>query len=320
MKKGKNVIVVYDGDDWSKKIPLESAVSTRKAFEDWQVRALQEGIEMYRASIHWYNLEQNVFEKAWAYRGKRWIKVEEPIKPSLIFDKIAGHHDYELFAHKMAISEKTKIFNHPLFRTMVNNKLSQYLALEEFMPKSFMATSRAELGNAVDNITSTKVVLKPLYGSGGFGIMIEEKAEILKSDIEYPVLIQEFIKSRGIPGFSDGREIADLRMVYMNHELVYALSRIAKEGSLFTNFHQGAKAVLVPEDSIPEEANKVAEAIIKKLSIFPEANYSLDFIFNDQQQPMLLEMNTTPGFDLLYELGDEEAKEKNYREFIKMVD
>ena len=298
-------------------------IGAKKFLSSWQfplANLFQDGIEMYRARLKWYDLKQNVFVKAWAYRDKQWIKVEKPIEPDLIFDKIAGCHDYELFDYKIEITKKTKIFNHPLFRTMVNNKLSQYLALEEFMPESFIATSRVELENAVSRISSSKVVLKPLYGSGGFGIVIDEKEKILKSDIEYPVLVQEFIKSQGIPGFSSGEKIADLRMVFMNHKLVYALSRIAKEGSLFTNFHQGAKAVLVPESSIPESADEMAKKIIKKLSIFPEAHYSLDFIFDDQQQPILLEMNTTPGFDLLYELGDEKVKEKNYREFIKMVD
>jgi len=225
-----------------------------------------------------------------------------------------------MFDFKIKLSKKVKIFNHPLFRTMVDNKLAQYLILGDFMPDSFLATTKEELLDAFRKIRSARVVVKPLYGSGGFGIIIAEKNRAKKAKIDYPVFIQEFIKSeKGIPGFSKKDEIADLRLIFMNHKIIYALSRIAKKGSLFTNFHQGATAILVPNNLIPVSALRMAEKIVKKLSIFPEANYSLDFIFTNNSKPVLVEMNTTPGFDLLNIVGNEKIKSTNFKEFISII-
>ena len=320
MGEKKNIVVVYFGDDWKKEIPLQNAIPTRESFEDWHERGLKHGIKMYRASIKWYDEEKGAFKKVWAFRNKKWIKINKSVKPDVIFDKIMGKRNYQLFDFKMRLSKKVKFFNHPLFRSSVDNKLIQYLILKEFMPKSFLATSKKDLENIIQKIHSSKVVIKPLYGSGGFGIIIDEKEQVKKAKIDYPVLVQEFIKSeKGIPGFSKKSEVADLRMIFMNHKLVYALSRIAKNGSLFTNFHQGAKAVLVPKKSIPESVKKMSKEIVEKLKVFPEANYSLDFIFTNSGKPLLVEMNTTPGFDLLNIVGDEEIKERNFKEFISII-
>lgn len=316
----KNLVVVYYNDDWDEKEPLKNAVSTRTSFEDWHERGQKSGINMFRADFRWYDEKRNVFKKAWAYRDKKWIKITEPIKPDLIFDKIAGKRDYALFDKKMRITKKIKMFNHPLFRTMVDNKLAQYLYLGEFMPKSFLATNLEELEKVFSEIKGDKVVLKPLYGSGGFGIIIDNKDNIKRDQIDFPVFIQEFVKSeKGIPGFSKKDEVSDLRMIFINHKLIYALSRIAKKGSLFTNFHQGATAVLVPLEAIPSSVKDLVEKIIGKLSIYPEANYSLDFIFTNSGKPILVEMNTTPGFDLLHIVGDEKTKQKHFNSFMKVL-
>ncbi|MFA5871782.1 MAG: YheC/YheD family protein [Parcubacteria group bacterium] len=320
MKEAKKIIVVYYGSDWKRKVPLGDAVSTRVSFEDWHERGLECGVGLYRASIGWYDAKKNVFTKSWAYRNKRWLKITKPVKPDLIFDKIMGKRDYALYDYKMETSKKVKWFNSPLFRTIADNKLNQYLLFKEFMPTTYLATSQKEYSESIKKIKSKKAVIKPFYGSGGFGIVIDEKKNVIKLKATFPVLVQEFVKSNyGIPGFSKNMEIADLRMVYMNHKLIYALSRIAKKGSLFTNFHQGATAVLVPEVKIPKIAKDTARKIVEKLSIFPEANYSLDFVFDNSGKPVLMEMNTTPGFDLLHIVGDERIKDKNFKEFISVL-
>jgi glutathione synthase/RimK-type ligase-like ATP-grasp enzyme len=124
---------------------------------------------------------------------------------------------------------------------------------------------------------------------------------------------------KGIPGFSKKKEVADLRIVFMNHKPIYALSRIARKGSLFTNFHQGATPIPVPLKFIPKSVKKITQEIIRKLSIFPHAHYSADFIFKNSGKPKLIEINTTPGFDLLQIVGTEQVKGRNFNEFIKIL-
>lgn len=316
----KNFVVIYDENDWNVKAPLENSPATRKSFEAWHEYGLKNGVSMFRANIHWFDEKKGVFEKTWAYRDKKWIKSKKTIKPDLIFDKTAGRLDYELFNLKISISKKVKIYNHPIFRTTLNNKLFQYLYLGEFMPESFLATDKRELENNFQKIKSEKIVIKPLYGSGGVGIIIDKIDNINTAKINFPVLVQEFIKSEiGVPGFSKKKELSDLRMIFINHKLIYALSRIAKRGSLFTNFHQGASVVLIPKKSIPRSAQMLARKIIKKISIFPKANYALDFIFTNSRKPFLVELNTVPGLDLLYIIGTASVQEKYYDEMLKNI-
>lgn len=314
----KNLVVIYNQDDWSGSSPILSD-STREAFEVWHQRGQDVSINFFRAHIEWYDEATNTFEKAWMFRDHQWQKMTNSITPDLVFDKVAGKYDYLYFDIKMRMAQKVKVFNHPLFRTLLDNKLSQYLFFKAFMAPSFLAHNEDDLREAFLKIPGLKAVLKPLYGSGGKGILIEEKTLLLQKVSDFPLLVQEFVEAGGIPQFSAAGDLADLRLIYINHELIYAISRIAQSGSLFTNFHQGATAKMVPLDKIPENALLLASQIIEKLRVFPEANYALDFMFDQSEKPFLVEMNTTPGFDLLHVFGDEATNEKYFQAFTQLI-
>ncbi|MDP1845667.1 MAG: ATP-grasp domain-containing protein [Candidatus Moranbacteria bacterium] len=315
----KIAVVIYKGDDWNKKIPLENSIPTRESFEDLYERGRKRGVEFHRASLGWFDMSKFHFKKTWTFRDGKWIKVKKPIKPDLIFDKVIGKYDYSLLDLKLEIQQRITIFNDPLFKTLLNSKLNQYLIFGEFMPRSFVIKSKADLLKNIGKIRSQKAVAKPFFGSGGFGIIITERTRLKNSKLAYPFLLQEFVKSeKGIPGFSKEREVADLRIVFMNHKPIYALSRIARKGSLFTNFHQGATPILVPLKFIPQSVRRITEKVVRKLSIFPHAHYSIDFIFDNFGKPKLIEINTTPGFDLLQIVGTEAIKEKNFNEFMEV--
>lgn len=313
----KNIVIIYAGEDWDKEIPISNE-GTRLAIQDWMERAQKEGIGLYRASIKWYDLEKNIFTKAWCFKDGKWFKCEN-ITADLIYDKVLSKYDYSMLEYKLEISKKTKIFNSPLFRAIFNSKLSQYVMFGEHMPFSKIANNMKELKNIVNETPSLKVVIKPLYGSGGFGIFIGEKKDIPK-EFSFPVIVQEFIVSeKGIPGFSLQDELSDLRLVFQGGKMAYALSRIAKEGSFFTNLHQGATGKMVPNEKIPESILKMAENINKKISLFANAQYSLDFIFDNNERPYFIEMNTCPGIDLITLLGDEEVKHANFKSIINLL-
>lgn len=318
-KECKNVVVIYTGNDWNKEIPI-SYEETRKAFEKWHNMALKKNIQMYRASVEWYDVEKNIFTKAWAFRDDKWQRIEKEIKPDLIYDKTPGSREHDLFGLKMAMSKNAIMFNSPLFRAMVDNKLSQYAIFSDFMPLTLVVSNQNELRELVEKIATSKIVAKPLQGSGGFGIVIGDKKTILENSFEFPILLQEFIcNNNGIPGFSQNGELADLRITYINHEPLYALSRIAQKGSLFTNMHQGATSKRVPLEKIPESVNVMAEKIVDKIKMFSRAQYSLDFFFAENGKPFFIEMNSVPGLCLIEALNDPKLQQKDFEAFIKMI-
>jgi len=263
--------------------------------------------------VPWYDIEKNVFKKAWTFSNGAWQKIENEICPDMIYDKVLSKYDYSLLDFKLKITQKTLLFNSPLFRVTFNNKLSQYVMFGEFMPFSQVANNENELRYSMKKCPSKKIVIKPLYGSGGFGIFIGEKKNVFEREYTFPVLVQEFILSeKGIPGISEENEVADLRMVYQGGKMAYALSRIAKPGSLFTNLHQGATGKMIAEEKISKSIIEMAEKINNKISVFSNAQYSLDFIFDNNGKPYFIEMNTTPGIDLVTLLADEKTKQENF--------
>lgn len=315
MSEPKTLVVLYHGDDWQKTAPLENSPETRASFEEFYTFAHKHGWNVFRASVLWFDKGTLSFAKGWTYSDSTWQKIEGPIHPDVLFDKVSGKHDYSLFDLKTDILKRIPIFNSPLFRVSFDNKFSQYLAFSESMPMTLLAENETQFLKALSAIPTTKAVVKEIYGSGGKEVTIKEKSllETSSNSFIYPVILQEFIETSGIPGFSDEETIADLRLVYTNGSLVYALSRIAKAGSLHTNFHQGAHAALVPLDKIPSPCLEVAEKIQKKLALFENTNYSLDFMFTKHGNPVFIEMNTTPGFDLLRIVGTAEIKEHYYK-------
>lgn len=312
----KILVVIYNSNDWESIEPLEKSPETRKSFEEFYEFSRSLNIEVYRSSIQWFEKNTFCFTKGWKFLEKQWIRVDSPIYPDAVFDKVSGKYDYSLFELKQEINQKIPLKNPPLFRTLFDNKLAQYLAFSEFMPKSYVAENRSQLENALQKIRTEKFVVKEIYGSGGKQVSIETRVNKNGYNYAFPVLIQEFIETVGIPGFSAKESVADLRLVYINNELIYALSRIAKEGSLFTNFHQGARAVLVPQESIPKDCLTLSEKIRKKLEIFPQTNYSLDFMFDKNGIPFFIEMNTTPGFDLLRLVAPLEIRQNYYKKLL----
>ncbi len=311
----KNAIVIYSGDDWASEQPETGSETTTQALAEWCTFGLQNKINVYRAEIHWYDEQAKVFTKAWTFTAGSWKKITQPITPNVVIDKTAGAQGVEIMALKMALTQTCRMVNHPLFRSLLGSKAAQYLCLGEFMPRSYIASNSRELTEACSQLTAGRVVVKPLHGSGGFGIVIDTPLEIMKkNDITFPVLVQEFKDNTiGVPGFSKAPGLADLRIIFSNHQMIYALSRQAKEKSLFTNIHQGAQAQKVPLAAIPKSVMKITRAIDQRLSFFPYALFTLDFLFDDQERPWLMELNTSPGLDIIYLTGSPSDRAKFFQ-------
>lgn len=306
----KNLVTIYTEDDWEVDTPLESSPETKASFEDFYTYANSIGVDVFRANIEWYDPHSQSFLKAWTYRDEQWMKISESVKPDAVFDKLPGRLSYPLFDLKMSMP--FPVVNSPMFRAALDNKLSQYLAFRNHMPTTYLAKNIQEAEDAAKSLSGDTVVLKQPYGSGGKQVEICEKSEIKNTSLTFPIIVQQFVPTAGVPGISDQGEVADLRIVYIGEAPMYALSRKAEEGSLFTNFHRGASAIAVPWEAIPENCRQMASAIVRDLSVFRGENISLDFMFTTEGAPIFIEMNTTPGFDLLRIVGDRDMKERYF--------
>ncbi|GEN26539.1 hypothetical protein HVA01_01850 [Halovibrio variabilis] len=140
------------------------------------------------------------------------------------------------------------------------------------------------------------LVIKPIIGFGGHGIhKIMDETELFdlleSSSGEY--YLQPFINNPG----------RDIRIICINHKVVNAIYRIAKDGEWITNLSSGATPVYFEPS---EELIKIAE----KASLAAGTLYSgLDIIeCLAENNYQVLEVNSCPSTHYAYTNSDEEPR------------
>ncbi|MFA6296894.1 MAG: hypothetical protein WC663_06060 [Patescibacteria group bacterium] len=318
MKNLQKILVIYQGDDWDKEIPFDKEAN-RKGYEAWAEQAGKMEVEMVRASIEWFDKKNGSFKKYWQFKNGKWEKNEKSFLPDVVLNKIKIREKMEDLENMKAMQKSIPIINDPIFSSLFDNKINQCLLFSEFMPESFFAGNFQNLERILKSMDQEKkIVLKPIDQSGGFGIIIEKIKNIDLKKVSFPVLGQEFLEAdASFWGFKD--RVADLRMVFVGEELSYAATRVAPEGSLFTNFHQGAVLNIIDEKKIPEEIWNIVKKVNKRISFFSERIYSLDFLYDKKNGPKLIEMNTKPGVDYFNE-NNFDTREKYFTDVLEAMD
>jgi len=152
--------------------------------------------------------------------------------------------------------------------------------------------------------------------SGGKDVLILKKKEALqKINPKHLWLVQEFIdSSRGIPGFSRG--FHDLRLVFVNEKLLYALMREPAKGKLLANLAQGGSLAIVPLDKIPKSVYPIIKQANQILETFNPRIYSIDLMFDEKKHPWVVELNSMPG--LFFTPEEKPYMTKMYLEMLKV--
>lgn len=134
--------------------------------------------------------------------------------------------------------KKTVMINEPDALLLANEKLfGQAIAPELFSP-TLISSKKTDMVNFAHE--HQKIVLKPLFGAGGSGVMVfEEKdpnlysaMELLSSSYKKPIILQKFIKNarRG-----------DKRILLLGGEPLGAVLRVPQGVDHRANFHAGGQ-------------------------------------------------------------------------------
>jgi ribosomal protein S6--L-glutamate ligase len=169
------------------------------------------------------------------------------------------------------------------------------------VPKTVLARTSDEAMVGIDLVGGPPCILKFIEGTQGVGVMLAESLEAAEAILETIWLltgrelqIQEFIKE------SKGR---DIRAFVVGDEVVAAMERVATSG-FRSNIHRGASGNLLHlNDEQYEIAVRAAKALDLNLA-------GIDMIESDSG-PMVIEANSSPGFE-----GLEEATDKDIAEII----
>lgn len=191
------------------------------------------------------------------------------------------------------LDKKVRVINNPV---SVRNAPEKLLVTHfvDLMPKTIISKNFDEIKEFVSKLN--KVVLKPLYGKGGEGIillesndkMFDKKLENFLLGEHEPIMAQEYL-----PIVKKG----DKRIILINGEPVGCLNRIPAEGEFRSNLGVGG----LPELSeLSSRDIEICQRISKTL-----IDYDLYFVGIDVIGDFLTEINVTcpTGVRQIKELG-----------------
>ncbi len=192
----------------------------------------------------------------------------------------------------------TRVVNTPYALETAIDKLqslSRLAASGLEVPRTIVAERVAD-ARAIFDTLGEDVVLKPIFGSEGRGIVrcttIDGfRSELAKlADERRVAYAQEFVAHEG----------EDIRALVLGEEVVAAMRRVAPRGEWITNVACGgrAEAIELPDD--------LADLAVKAATLVGAEIAGVDLVRAADGRWLVLEVNAVPGWRMLAEVTEED--------------
>ena len=251
-------------------------------FVDGKLKVLVEELKLFDDSVDFFEL------------GEPFVDDLNSFDTVLMRQEPPFDMHYITYTHLLDhLDKRVRVINNPV---SVRNSPEKLLVTHfiDLMPKTIISKNFSEIKEFSNK--QNKVVLKPLYGKGGEGIillqadeqMFDKKLEDFLSNEYEPIMVQEYL-----PIVKKG----DKRIILINGEPVGCLNRVPAEGEFRSNLGVGG----LPELSeLSSRDIEICERIRKTL-----IDYDLYFVGIDVIGEYLTEINVTcpTGVRQIKELG-----------------
>lgn len=168
------------------------------------------------------------------------------------------------------------------------------------MPITGFARTANDVGDLIQMVGGTPLVIKLLEGTQGIGVVLAETKKAAESVIEafygleVNILVQEFIKeSKG----------SDIRAFVVDGKIVGAMKRTAKEGEFRSNLHRGGSAALI---KLSKDERQTALNAAKCLGL---TVCGVDML-QSSRGPLVMEVNSSPGLEGIEKATGEDIASK----------
>lgn len=247
----------------------------------------KEGVEIHFVSSHNFDIVvTKEGKKSILYKGN-YVDLPNCFLPRR--GASTGYFDLAVIRHL----EKMNVF-------VVNSSQSIEIARDKFhtlqilsankipIPKTILAKLPLNM-EFIENYFSYPLIIKTLSGSQGKGVFLCENRNQLEDfinfieiskDAKVNIIIQEFVKS------TKGR---DIRVFVVGGRVLGAMLRIAKEGSIKTNFSAGGEVA-------PFNLNSEIEWLAVESTKIIGLDIAGVDIFFDGETYLVNEVNSSPGF------------------------
>ena len=263
-----------------------------KVSENFYTYARKHGLVICRGFIADFDPQKNVFKKALFFEKRRWVWKND-IRPDFIHDRSLHYQREPFLALKKTIEKNFPFFNNIELSEIMTDKWLTYKTFRKFSPKLVLVKSPSDL-KKIAALPGDRIILKPVTGSGGMGIKVVPKDDIGR--MPYPFLAQEFIESNGYKNFTGGAH--DLRVMVINEMPFHSFLRIPPKGKLLANLSQGGRIKLLDVKKLPQSLRAILAEVSEKLKRFNKKMYAVDFIFDKDGKPWIIELNSRPGIAL----------------------
>lgn len=159
------------------------------------------------------------------------------------------------------------------------------------IPKTVVARSVTDVDDLLSHLGGAPVIIKLARGTHGNGVVLAETKKAAKSVLQAfyvmdqdgtNILLQEFVKE------SAGE---DIRAFVVGGKVVASMKRQSLDDDFRSNLHQGGAGEPI---KLTEEERKVAVKAAKSMGL----NLCGVDMMRSQQGPMILEVNSSPGFGI----------------------
>ena len=166
-----------------------------------------------------------------------------------------------------SVREDTFIMNDLDGIRIANNKMytaSLHDPNNEFIPITHVSKSKDYLARVLAESTQDKMILKPLNGYGGKGVIVLEKsaAQSARSLLDFYIGDQERGNYVILQEYVEGAEFGDIRILMLNGKAIGAMRRIPPPDDVRSNVHAGGT---VMKHNLSEREKRLCEHIGPKL-------------------------------------------------------
>lgn len=288
----KNIVFIHGGDVMRKEHPVSD--KNVSAYQKLFQLGFDRGHKLVWSNTRYFDTTKNVFTSYSWFDGSIWNRVNEDLKPDYIFEKSKFSNDDLKVKRQM---EAATAFLNPVEMTLIaSDKMLTYSTFPDEVNFSIPVSSNSDIIESVDKIKSEIIVFKPVNGACGRGVefLTHEKAKKFQPNVKY--IMQEFVdSSNGIPGIYKG--IHDLRLMFLDNKLFHSFYRTQAPGSYLCSVTFGAELVVVPIEDLPKSVIEMSKVVQERFKNYKNIFYSIDYHFDLNGNPKIIELNTSPGLD-----------------------
>lgn len=231
---------------------------------------------------------------------------EDLLKFDAILARPLGTIDLMQFAFSINVLVTLKenglpVINDPISYVYGSNKLTEYLLLTRMKLSVPITLSAINETNPFEYINQDRLILKPICGSRGFGVVeLKRREKFHLSNNEVPIF-QNFVRGGNF----------DIRLLVVNKNVVGSMIRFSDSSK--TNISAGGKPI---KYEAPEEIKKMA---ISASTVIRSTIAGVDIAIDKGGTPYILEVNTQPDFIGLQSVSDTNIADAIVDGFLEVV-